>query len=225
MLASPWSQLGARFPYRVRGGGRVVALTFDDGPNPPFTERLADVLADEGVRATFFQVGACVARNPEVTRRLFHDGHLIGNHSMHHRFRDYLRHPGFDRELEDTQDTIRACIGRRPALFRPPWLWRGPLWCGGVRRAGLVPVSGEFCHSGEVLGASGARIARAVLRRARPGLIVIFHDGFNASTADRAATVEAVRLAIPELRRRGYRFVTVDELLGAPGYLPEAGVS
>lgn len=85
---SPYGQTLGAFPYRARGlaGDKVVALTFDDGPNEPYTSQIAAMIADRGVAATFFQVGRCVQRHPEVTRALVLAGHVIGNHSFSHRF-------------------------------------------------------------------------------------------------------------------------------------------
>ena len=86
---------------------------------------------------------------------------------------------------------------------------------------GLSPVSGQFCHAFEVLQPSPQRIARRALAKARPGAILIFHDGFDAHGGNRANTVAAVSIVITELTRRGYAFVTIDDLLGIPAYQPE----
>jgi peptidoglycan-N-acetylglucosamine deacetylase len=220
LCMSPWSQVLGRFTCRVAAKDRVIALSFDDGPNEPYTSLIADYLREQQVTATFFQVGSCVARHPEVARRLAADGHVIANHSMTHRFRHYLSQPRYRREIELSQAVITNAVGRTPTLFRPPWLWRGPIVFGRLHRHGLVAVSGEFCHSLEPLGISSARIARAALRKARPGKILIFHDGYNSSTADRTNTLEALKIVVPELRRRGYAFVSVSELLGIEPYSP-----
>ena len=81
----PRTQLWGSFPYR-RGDEKVVALTFDDGPNEPWTGRLLDVLAAKDVKATFFQVGRCAERFPSTTRRVVDEGHVLGNHSLNHAF-------------------------------------------------------------------------------------------------------------------------------------------
>ena len=116
------------------------------------------------------------------------------------------------------QNTISAVIGRAPALYRPPWLIRTPTLPAVLHRNRLLPVSGEFCHAFEVMQPPPSWIARRALAKARPGAILIFHDGFNATGGHRANTVAAVRIVITELTRGGYRFVTVDDLLGVPAY-------
>jgi peptidoglycan/xylan/chitin deacetylase (PgdA/CDA1 family) len=87
-----------------------------------------------------------------------------------------------------------------------------------LRSRGLEPVAGVFCHPLEVFHRDGAAMARWALARTRPGTILIFHDGFDGRGGDRAETVKAVRLTVEGLQARGYRFVTVDELLGVPAY-------
>lgn len=221
LFMSPYSQLFGHYPYRGQRADRVVALTFDDGPNEPYTSQIADYLASRRIRATFFQVGRCVERFPETTARLAAAGHVIGNHSYAHAFHAYLLPGRLRREIARTQQLLRDRLGRTPALYRSPWLWRQPALLRTVRGAALQPVSGEFCHPLEVLQPDAARIARRAVAKVRPGSILIFHDGFDGRVANRAETVQAVRLTVEELLHRGYRFVTVDSLLGVPAYQPD----
>lgn len=221
LLLSSFSQVLGAFPYRGATTERVVALTFDDGPNEPYTSQIAAVLAEYQVRATFFQVGCCVQRFPETTAALVRVGHVVGNHSQSHRARRYVTQPGFGWELDAAQAQLKKVVGRRPALFRPPWLWRQPWLLRSARRRGLQPVSGVFGDMLEPLQPSGAHMARRALAKVRPGIILIFHDGYNGNGARRAATVDAVKIVVPALLAQGYRFVTVDELLKVPAYQPD----
>ena len=217
LMMSPYSQTLGAFPYRGPTGRRVVALTFDDGPNEPHTSRLADYLDAEGIPATFFQVGRAVLRFPEVTARLASAGHVIGLHGYTHDFTRYLRRSTLAEDLEKGMDAF-AQVGIRPALYRPPWLLRIPALPGLLNHHGLQVVSGEFCHPLEVAQPSPERIARQALRGARPGSIIIFHDGRDGKGGNRAATVDAVKLLVDRLREQGYDFTTVDHLLGVPAY-------
>ena len=106
--------------------GQVIALTFDDGPNEPYTSQIADVLARAGIKATFFQVGACVDRYPQVTARLARDGHVIGDHSHSHRLTRCLTARAQRSQTEAAQHVITRALGRTPALYRPPWLLAPP---------------------------------------------------------------------------------------------------
>jgi peptidoglycan/xylan/chitin deacetylase (PgdA/CDA1 family) len=218
LFMSPSSQVFGRYPWHLRTDKKVVALTFDDGPNEPYTSQIADFLADKQIKATFFQVGMCIERYPLVTKRLYDDGHDIGNHSVHHRFSDHLKHPGYKQEIAQNQEIIFRCIGRQPALFRSPWLMRQPWLMRSLRKQSLQPVSGRFCHPLEVFQPSGERIARATLKKVRPGSIIIFHDGFDGRGGDRSQTVKAVKITVDGLIKQGYKCVTVSELLGVPAY-------
>ncbi len=217
-MMSPYSQLLGPFPYGGSTADKVIALTFDDGPNEPYTSQIADFLAGVGIRATFFQVGECVARFPQVTARLARDGHVIGNHSHSHRFTRCLGTRAQRSETRAAQHALTRVLGRTPALYRPPWLLRTPTLPAVLRQHGLSPVSGEFCHALEVFQPPPRWIARRALAKARPGAILIFHDGFDSKRGNRASTVAAVPIVVTELIRRGYEFVTVDELLGFPAY-------
>ena len=217
-MASSYSQVLGHFPFRGPRDRRVVALTFDDGPNEPFTSDIGDFLAAEGIRATFFQVARCVERHPGVTARLVRQGHVIGNHSQTHQITRCLGPRAQQTQTRNAQLILTGAIGRVPALYRPPWLLRTPTLAGVLRRNRLHPVSGEFCHAFEVFQPSPVRIARRALAKAKPGAVLIFHDGFDGRGGDRASTAAAVRLVVAGLRRRGYGFLTVDELLGIPAY-------
>ena len=193
---------------------RVVALTFDDGPNEPYTSQIADFLDEHDIKATFFQVGRAVDRHPQVTARLVANGHVIGHHGYAHRFGLYLRRNSLAADMQQGLDSF-AALGLRPALYRPPWLLRIPAL--GKIAAGhhLQVISGEFCHALEVFQPAPDRIARRALAKAGPGSILIFHDGFDGRGGNRASTVGAVKIVVEGLIRKGYRFTTVDRLLDA----------
>ena len=220
---SPYAQLLGPFPYRVRGSERVVALTFDDGPNEPYTSQIADYLDERDIRATFFQVGRAVRASPEVTARLVGAGHVIGHHSDTHQFTRCLGRDTLRQEIEGGLAAF-ADVGLAPALYRPPWLLRVPALFPLLQEYGLRPVSGSFCHPLEVLQPPGHRIARAALAQARSGSILIFHDGFDGHAGERGQTVRAVREVVQALQARGYGFATVDELLGVPAYRRSPGL-
>jgi len=217
-LMSPYSQLLGPFPYRGPRDTRAVALTFDDGPNEPYTSRLADLLAEGNAKATFFQVGACVERHAGVTARLAADGHVIASHGYAHQFHRCWTRSALRRDLTRAGATFARYLPRAPALYRPPWLLRVPGLPSLLREARLTPVSGEFCHLLEVAQPSPGRIVDRVLRSVRPGSILIFHDGFDARGANRANTVAAVGRLLRALPAEGYRLVTVDEMLGISAY-------
>ena len=217
------SQAFGPFPYRGDTDAKVVALSFDDGPNEPYTSTLLDTLADRGVLATFFQVGQCVERFPAVSRRVVDDGHLLGNHSQHHAFGSYLTEPDQRNEISQAQNVLHDIAGVWPALYRPPWLCHRPRVLAGVRSHGLQVVSGTFGHPLEILQPPASVLAAGAARRAAHGAIQIHHDGREARGGRRDQTVAAVGPLIDRLRDRGYSFTTVDRLLGVDPYLQTAG--
>ncbi len=220
LCMSPYSQLQGDFPYSGDSGEKLVAITFDDGPNEPYTSQIAGILADYDIKATFFQPGACVEHYPEVSQALFNAGHVIGSHAYSHQFGKYLSLQSIHREIKQADDVFARHLGILPALYRPPWLLRTPGSLAAIRSHSLQPVSGEFCHSLEVFQPDPSRIARGAVSKAKPGAFILFHDGFDAKGGNRSSTVEAVRITIERLGNAGYGFTTVDKLLGISPYRP-----
>lgn len=218
LLMSPWSQFFGRFTYKASTKEKLVALSFDDGPNEPFTSQLADILGERGVKATFFQVGSCAEKYPQVTRRLFEEGHVIANHSHSHLFRHCLNWSAQNDDIAKAEEALTAIIHKRPALFRPPWLFRHPWLLKGLNSDGYRVVSGEFAHSFEVFQPRPALMAARARAKVRPGSILIFHDGREARGGDRARSIEAVKLLVDHLIEDGYHFTTIDKLLEVPAY-------
>ncbi|WP_375425210.1 polysaccharide deacetylase family protein [uncultured Friedmanniella sp.] len=214
------SQRFGPFPYTaaVPGEQPVMALTFDDGPNEPWTSRLLDVLGERGVPATFFQVGRCAERHPGTTLRVLAEGHVLGNHSLSHSFSRYLSQPRQREEIAGGAAVLHAITGRRPTLYRPPWLCHWPWVLRSVVASGSSVVSGTFAHPLEVFQPSASRLSAGAATRARPGAMLILHDGREARGGHRAQTVAAVGPLVDRLRSRGYGFTTVDRLLGVAAY-------
>lgn len=215
----PRTQVFGAFPFRgAAGAGPTVALTFDDGPNEPWTSVLLETLAQRDVRATFFQVGRCAERHPDATRRVVDGGHVLGNHSYSHAFSRYLTEPGQRQEIDRAQEVLHRISGRVPALYRPPWLCHWPWVLGSVRRRGLQVVSGTFGSSSEVFQPPAPQLTDSAVGRTAPGSILIFHDGREARGGSREQTVAAIGPLIDRLRDLGYAFTTVDRMLGVAAY-------
>ena len=205
------SPLFGRVRTRTRAHGNAVALTFDDGPNPGATPAILDALGDRGVKATFFILGRHADRWPDLVRRVADEGHAIGNHGYFHR-KLHRRSPRYVREdLRLGTEAIERACGARPRWFRAPHGFRTP-W--------VVPIAGRLGQQtvGWSLGVwdsdrPGADvIARRTVEGARPGSILLLHDGdgYDAD-GDRTQTAQAVPSIVDALHQRGYRFVTLDE--------------
>lgn len=209
-----------RSVYRGSGDRRSVALTFDDGPCAQTPELLA-YLAQQRVRATFFQLGTQLQRFPEIARQVRQAGHEIGNHGWSHTRLSpvfgkgwHLPSPRFMyRELSQTQRLLTDLHGEAPTLFRPPFGFR---WVGldaVQRRLGLRGI--QWTVIGHDWEWPAERIAQHVISRVVPGAIICLHDGRDVSPQpDISETIRALKLILPVLQQDGYSFETVSELLG-----------
>lgn len=200
-----------RMRCRARRAGRRVALTFDDGPDPQRTPAVLDLLARQGVRATFFVVGARAEAHPELVRRMVAEGHVVGNHSYTHSWRFPLRSLGRTmEELRRTGEVLHRITGRQPRLFRPPFGVTNPTIARAVRRLGLDPV-GWNIRSLDTMGQSPERVAARILRRLHPGAVILLHDRC-------AGSERLVGLLVEGLRSRGLEPVTLPELFDIEAY-------
>jgi len=198
---------------RVETGERVVALTFDDGPTPAGTDALLPLLDSLGIAATFFVTGRELAAHPALGRRLIAAGHALGNHSYSHQ-RMVLRSPSFvRREVEETDRLIRAAGWHGAIPFRPPFGKRLLVLPWFLHRTGRTTVLWDVEPDSDAdVGPRAEQIAEDAVRRVRPGSIVLLH----AMYPSRAESRRAVPLIVRGLRARGYRFVTVPQLLALP---------
>jgi peptidoglycan-N-acetylglucosamine deacetylase len=194
---------------------KQVALTFDDGPSPRYTPEILHLLRQNGVHATFFVLGDHVELYPRVVKSEIRDGEEIGNHSFDHpRFTksDQLTR---ERELERTTVDLEL-LGCHPVLFRPPYSAYDHRLVTYLTHTHREMVLWGI-DSGDWQGLPAAAIIHNVLDRVHPGAIIIFHDNNEYGRADRTPTVEALKVIVPALRTRGYRMVTVSELVAGKG--------
>ena len=205
------SQLFGPSIYRGPRHRPAIALTFDDGPSES-TPTLLDILNQHRIPATFFQCGANIRRLPEIARHVPAAGHEIGNHTDTHLPLYFRSSQLILSQFESAQHTIVQTTGSRPTLCRAPF---GARWFGFremQRKLGLMGVMWTVIGRDWVLDASS--IARRVLDRISNGSIICLHDGrVLAPKPDIANTLEAVRRIVPELSARGFRFLTVSDLL------------
>jgi len=219
---SPSSQVYGSIATHGPRDEKVVALTFDDGPNDPWTLQIAGALDRYGVKATFFVVGKNADAHPEMVRALVERGHLVGNHSYRHRKRGAVLQPRYG-ELERSEMAIAKAAGVCPALFRPPNGFHTPWQLHAVSSHQMRAVGWDVQPS-DWKRPPAEEIVRRVVGSVRPGSIVLVHDGNDTEQgADRSATLEALPGIIEGLRAKGYRFVRVDELLSVPPYLSTCG--
>ncbi|MEU8358452.1 polysaccharide deacetylase family protein [Nonomuraea sp. NPDC048882] len=200
-------QLAGELTDRVETNEKVVALTFDDGPDE-HTREIIDLLAEQRVHATFFVVGSQVEAHPRLTKALVDAGHQLANHTYSHRRMVFVSKSTVADEIERTDRVIRAAGQQGEIVFRPPTgkkLLSLPLYLSEHQRHTVMwdiePDSGTT--------PTAAEIVTTVRDEVRPGSIILLHPWY----AGGAPTRESIVGLVTELREQGYRFVTVSELL------------
>ncbi|MBE3575538.1 MAG: polysaccharide deacetylase family protein [Firmicutes bacterium] len=195
------------------GGSPLAALTFDDGPDPRYTPRVLQVLAQAGARATFFLVAGKAQQNPELVKAIAAAGHEVGSHGMDHRHA-WLEWPwSVDRRIGRAAAILRRLSGQPVHYLRPPW---------GMFNAGTYPA-GMRHHRGVVLWSCSAGdwnirrqardIAATLEAGLKPGAILVLHDSGGDPGAPEH-TLAALPAVLEAARRRGLKLVTVSELVG-----------
>jgi peptidoglycan/xylan/chitin deacetylase (PgdA/CDA1 family) len=193
---------------------KTVALTFDDGPYPPYTDKILDILKEKNIKATFFLVGQNAAKYPETVQRIFNDGHQLGNHTYTHK--DLLKTdaPTIAAELEATNQLIYDLTGCKMRIARPPHGFKDGVILNLIAAQNLKAI--DWSVSGKDWGKSARAedIFQRVIKNAKNGSIILLHDGHAPDeTESRAETVKATAQIIDELLLQGYHFVTIDEIL------------
>lgn len=194
---------------RLPGREAHVAITFDDGPNPEATPRILDVLAADGVTATFFLLGRHVERWPALAARVAAEGHTLGNHGYWHR-KLHVRTPAYVREdLERGTNAIENATGIRPNLFRAPHGFRSP-WVTPIARSLGQRTVGWTLGVWDSARPGSAEIARRAVEGSVRGTILLLHDGDGYDElGDRRQTADALPAIVRGLRAKGLQFVPV----------------
>lgn len=182
---------------------KVVALTFDDGPNPKTTPTVLATLKKEHVKATFFMVGYEVKANPQLTRAVVHAGHEVGTHTYDHKSLAYLNPADALQEIVTASDAMYAATGTMPMMMRPPY---GAVNAAHDSSIPLPSIQWAVDSQDWRVHAPGPIIAR-INASTYPGSIILMHDIHPQSVA-------ALPNVIKSLKAKGYSFVTVSELLG-----------
>jgi len=205
LLFHPRSQWLVTNRSRVEGAD-CVALTFDDGPDPVDTPRLLDILAEKGVKATFFVIGKHAEQYPEIVRRAWEEGHLIANHTWSHRLLFCFLTPEHLRaEIKRGAESIRRSCGLQPRYFRSPVGLRHPLLDFYLKQAGLEYISWRI-RTYDTLIKNSRVLASRILNKVVSGDIILLHDHLPSGAE---VMLEALPGVIDELRARGFKFVLV----------------
>ena len=194
-------------------GTRKLALTYDDGPNHPYTSQLLEVLEKHGVHATFFLIGRFVVERPDIARSLVDAGHAVGNHTYSHPDLTVLPPAQIKSELDAGSRAIEDVTGVSPKLFRPPFGRRNRRILSMARKCGMAPVMwNAACFDWKA--ESSENIGSTLISLIRGGEVLQFHDGGHRKLGvDRSNCIKVTDEILLHYRDSGYEFVTVPEMM------------
>ena len=192
---------------KLSGKEKAIALTFDDGPEPPYTQQVLEILKKNNIKATFFVIGQNLKAYPQLGQKIVADGHALANHTWSHTYRHFSP-SGAANEIEKTTALIYKTTGVKTSIFRPPggFMNNGP---AGYAKQHKYFIAMWSADSSDWKRPSVATLVNNVVRQAQPGGMALMHDGGGY----RSHTVQALPKIIAQLKKRGYKFVTVPELL------------
>ncbi|WP_052807225.1 polysaccharide deacetylase family protein [Risungbinella massiliensis] len=212
------SKLPTTFPIYTRDSSerKWIALTFDDGPDDRFTPKILNILRREKVQATFFVSGKQIRKNPTVLKRIAREGHLLGNHFENHQDLRKIPTEAVIQELRETDRLVYELTKKRMGLVRPPF---------GAMDTRIKQIAAN--HGTKMVfwsvdpkdwtGRTSEQIIRDIKKKTRAGDIILLHAAGGWDSLH--GTVSALPEIIRYYKNKGYRFVTVDQLLQIPGYL------
>ena len=201
---------GSSLPVRRK----CMALTFDDGPYPPYTGRLLDVLKEKKIRATFFLVGEQARMHPDLVRRMVDEGHTVGLHAFRHRDFLKLTEEEKEKDLQQGKEILQSITRKEPVYWRPPHGFRDSSVMKIAEEKQLQVVNWSVIPR-DWTGIDKQEIYNRVMDKAEDGAVVLLHDGDSPLyKASRQATVDAVGPLIDSLREKGYHLVSLEEYTG-----------
>lgn len=208
-MISPCAQATTKVPWTPyqtlpKPPERVIYLTFDDGPSLVYTPQILTILRREHVHATFFVLGSRVHSFPSIAKHIVEDGNEVGNHGYQHDYPSRKSATWVVSDVERTDGAIRKVIGTVPVYYRPPGGMITPLEVTTIQSLGH-PLAMWTVDTRDWAATNPEQIINEVLRHARPGAIILMHDGVSQSRY----TVKALPIVIDQLRNRGYSFATL----------------
>ncbi|WP_339314528.1 polysaccharide deacetylase family protein [Paenibacillus sp. FSL R10-2734] len=208
------SQLLHKYPETFKTSGprnKVIALTFDDVPDPRFTPQLLNILKKYHVKATFFVVGSRAKKHPAMVKRMIREGHAIGNHSYNHPQFVKLEMNDFRTQIIKTENIIQTLAGYKPRLIRPPYGDISEQQLKWAKNHGYTLVNWNV-DSLDWKGLSKNQVRNNILANVGRGAIILQHGG-GGPGSHLQGTIQALPEVITIMRKRGYTFVTVPQLL------------
>lgn len=190
---------------------KLIALTFDDGPDAKYTPQVLDILKERGVKGTFFLVGTQTKKYPKVAARILNEGHSIGNHSWSHKDLKTMTAKQIASDIDNTQQAIADATGFAPQLMRAPYGNLSPALLNAIHEREMKHVYWTI-DTRDWAGTSLADMRKNVSAHAQPGAIILMHS-FGGKKNALENTLKLLPLIIEDLQKKGFTLVTVDELI------------
>lgn len=196
--------------WEINTREKIVALTFDDGPDPEYTPQILDVLKKYHAKATFFVIGAHAKEHPQIIKRQIRDGHEVANHTFNHDYDLHISKRRLRSELLKTSKTIYKISGTRPVLFRPVGGYYNELIINTALENNFNTIMWSWHQDTKDWSRPGVdKIVHNVISDTKPGDIILMHD----AGGNRSQTVKALDEILETLTNAGYECVTVSEML------------
>ncbi len=205
-----WFTFFTKIIFRGNDSKKTIALTFDDGPQPIYTENILNTLKENKITATFFLLGANIEKYPDLVKQIISENHEIGNHSYSHE-KLFFKKPEFIKNEIRKTDELLESYKIETKIFRPPF---------GFMLFLLPFITKQFekniilwnINSKDYLGLSAKKISGKILKNVKAGSIILMHDGRGIKGGNRSNTVETLKIIIPKLKAMGYDFSTISDL-------------
>ncbi|MFZ7104191.1 MAG: polysaccharide deacetylase family protein [Peptococcaceae bacterium] len=204
-----WEKTG-KIIWEVQTEKKVVALTFDDGPSPTFTPQVLEILKKYDAKGSFFVIGKQAEKFPEIVIRTALQGHTIGNHMHNHQTIIKIAKEDLIKDLSQAHQLIFRLTGQVPQFFRPPDGYYDQEIVDAAEALNYKIILWTWTQdTRDWSGIPADTIAQKIIKNITPGDIILFHD----QGGDRSNTVKALEIVLPALKEKGYRFITVEEML------------
>lgn len=191
---------------------KLLALTFDDGPDEDFTPQILDILKKYNVKATFYVIGEKVQYNKKIIKRQYEEGHEIGNHTYTHINVSKNGYNKINKEIGDTQSVVKSITGVYPKTFRPPYRAISKDMCEIIKQKDMNIVLWSYVDARDWESPGVTSIVKSIEGGIQNGCIILLHD-YNKVRSPKSQTIEALDIIIPDLLEKGYKFVTISELI------------